>query len=558
MRRVQLSFFLALSNLALALAPLALTGAASFIVLSSELKRAADRSFAEAAALFGTQVSSFLTTPTRLISVAARSAALSAGDQGASVRDLILGGLRDGYPAFTRVELYSRDALLVYRYPADPARLGDSVSGRDFYRKALALGEAWSSVFIDAATGSPTVAVASKGPAGVLAGFVDLAALQPFVEGLALGGGTYAAVLDADGIYIAHPDRDKVHRRESARLNEAIASAKVGSITIAEVHEDGRSMLCATVRDAASGWIVALFRDRRELYAPMRVLLAVWLVVLTVAAVSAALFAAALARRVSRPFQELAVYAAQLGEGRYPERLPEARFHEVSGVIDALSRGAAKIAEREAELRKAIAEREALAREIQHRVKNNLAVLIGLLSLAEEDATGEGLELLADLRGRVFAMSAVHELSYAKGSFSEVDAGEYLAMVIDSAVGRGGRLAASLDCSGIRLPVDQAIPLGLAANELVVNAAKHAYPKDGPGGALRVGLSVAGDELQLVVSDDGIGLPKLESAERRGTGLELVGLLAAQLSGRLELGRSALGGVEASIRFPIGTARRSA
>lgn len=551
MRRYSLSLYLALSNLALALAPLLLTGAAAFFVLSGELQRSADRSFAEAAALFGSQVSSFLTTPSRLVSVAARSVSSASSIDGGRALDLLVGGLRDGYPAFTRLELYGPDARLSYRYPPDPERLGDSVSGREFYRRTLALGETWSSVFLDVETGSPTVAVASKGPAGVLAGFVDLAALQPIVDELAASG-SYAAVLDADGIYIAHPDRGRVLRRESARLNEAVATARVGSISVASVAEDGRPMLCAAVRDAASGWIVALFRDRRELYAPVRLLLAVWGVVLAVAVVASALFAAALARRVARPFQNLASYAARIGEGAYPDRVPEARFHEITGVLDALSASVAKVAEREAQLKKAVAEREALAREIQHRVKNNLAVLIGLLSLAEEDASGAELELLSDLRGRVFAMAAVHELSYAKRSYSEIDAAEYLTMVLDSAIGRGSRLSATLECEGVRLPVDLAIPLGLAANELVVNAAKHAYPTGSPGGALRVSLSAEGEGFRLVVSDDGVGLaPKGSGDGRHGTGLELVSLLASQLRGRLELGRSALGGVEAVISFPL-------
>ncbi len=552
MRRYSLSLYLVLSNMALALLPLLLTGAVAFFVLFGELRRSADRSFAEAAALVGSQVSSFLTTPARLVSVAARGVSTAAAMEDGRALDLLIGGLRDGYPAFTRLELYGPSARLSYRYPPDPERLGDSVSGREFYRRALALGETWSTVFLDVETGNPTVAVASKGAAGVLAGFVDLSALQPIVDGLATGG-SYAAVLDAEGIYIAHPDRGKVLRRESARLNEAVSGARVGSISVATLSEEGRPMLCAAVKDAASGWIVALFRDRRELYAPVRLLLAAWGVVVAISAGAAALFAAALARRVARPFQNLASYAASIGEGAYPGRAPEARFNEISGVLDALSASVVKVAERESQLKKALAEREALAREIQHRVKNNLAVLIGLLSLAEEDASGGELELLSELRGRVFAMSAVHELSYAKRSYSEIDAAEYLTMVLDSAIGRGGRLTASLECDGIRLPVDVAIPLGLAANELVVNAAKYAYPPGAPpGSALRVSLSARVGGLRLVVSDDGVGLGSAPSGDgRHGTGLELVTLLASQLRGRLELGRSALGGVEAVIDFPL-------
>lgn len=555
MKPRRLASFIAAGYFALALLPLAATGAVAFVALSAELRRSAERAFAEAAVLVSAQVSNLLTTPSRLVSVAARGVAAASGPGEAWARDLLLGGLKEGYPAFARLELYGGDGRLSHRYPADPDRLGDSATGRDFYRAAAEGGDAWSSVFIDADAGVPMVAVASKGPAGVLAGFVDLSALDPLVSELAGLGGAYAAVLDSTGIYIAHPDRERVSRRESARLIEAVAEARPGRISVSVLREGGREILCAAAKEPKSGWTIALFRDRAEVYAPVRVLLAVWGAVVAAAAAAAALLALAMARNVAKPFRELELYASRLGEGPTPASgtaaAPAPRFSELARVADALADSAAKVAQRESELRDALASRDALAREIQHRVKNNLAVLVGLLNLAREDASEDARGLLEDLRGRIFAMSAVHELSYSNGSLSEIHAGQYLSLVLESAVGRGGRLSSRLDCEDLVLPVDTAVPLGLAANELATNAVKHAYPGDGPAGELRMSLSRSGPNLRLVVSDDGVGLPAApDGGKRRGTGLELVGMLAAQLGGRLELGTSAGGGLEATIAFP--------
>jgi len=547
-RRTRIASVLAINNIALSLLPLGICGALAFAFMYAELKGSSERAFRDAAVLVTAQVSTVLTTPSRLVA----GAAASLGRAGASVdvrsRDLFLGGLKDGYSAFSRLDLFGPGGTVLATYPDDPDRVGDSGTGREFYRRAAAGGLAWSSVFIDAISGAPTVAVASGGPDGVLAGYVDLSTLGSLVSDFGVSGGYMATVIDADGIYIAHPDQERVARRESARLVRAVAEARPDAISTSTETEGGRRLLCAALKDPDSGWTVALFLDEDLLFRPARLFLAAWGLVLLATATAAALFASAVARRGARPFVDMARFAEAMGEGGSLPEMPDAPFEELSGVAEALAAGARKVSQREAELRESLRERDVLTREVHHRVKNNLAVLLGLLSLAERDASPDALTIFADLRRRVFAMSSVHELSYAHASVTELPASEYIATILESAVGEGGPLTSRLDCDDIALPLEIAVPFGLTVNELVVNAVKYAYP-EGSGGEIRVTFRRSGGTLTLSVADDGVGLRPAGPDEQVGTGIELVGLLAEQLGGSFTLA-SPERGVEARVEFP--------
>lgn len=548
MRRMRIASVLAINNIALSLLPLGVSGAFAFAFMYAELKDSSERAFRDAAILVTAQVSTVLTTPSRLVSVAAASLARAGPLVDVRSRDLFLGGLKEGYPAFSRLDLFGPGGTVMATYPDDPDRIGDSGTGREFYRRAAAGGLAWSSVFIDAISGSPTVAVAAGGSEGVLAGYVDLSTLGSLVSEFGVSGGYIATVIDADGIYIAHPDQERVARRQSARLVRAVAEARPDAISTSVETEGGRRLLCAALKDPDSGWTVALFLDESLLFRPARLFLAVWGLVLLATATAAALIASAVARRGAKPFTDMARFAEALGEGSYSAEAPRAPFKEMVDVADALASSARKVSQREDELREALRERDVLTREVHHRVKNNLAVLLGLLSLSERDASPEAVGIFADLRRRVFAMSAVHELSYARASVTELPASEYIATILDSAVGEGGLISSRLECDDIALPLEVAVPFGLSVNELVVNAVKYAYP-DGASGEIRVTLRRSGGTLTLSVADDGVGLRPAGPDDRLGTGFELVGLLAEQLGGSFTLASPARG-VEARVEFP--------
>ena len=199
----------------------------------------------------------------------------------------------------------------------------------------------------------------------------------------------------------------------------------------------------------------------------------------------------------------------------------------------------------EEQITASLREKEALLKEIHHRVKNNLQIVSSLLYLQARNTEHPGaIEVLRDSQNRVRSMALIHEKLYGSPSFASVDMAEYardLALQVFKSYRDGAqstRLRTNLD--NVSLDISQAIPCGLIINELVCNALKHAFPV-GREGEITVQLQRGnGGKMTLVVADSGIGLPEdVDFQKSSSLGLNLVCALVKQLEGRIELDRSA-------------------
>jgi two-component system, sensor histidine kinase PdtaS len=203
----------------------------------------------------------------------------------------------------------------------------------------------------------------------------------------------------------------------------------------------------------------------------------------------------------------------------------------------------------------ALREKDILLGEIHHRVKNNLQIIYSLLNLQSARITDPvALDMLRDSQNRVRSMALIHQTLYGSRDFARVDFALFidtlLPVLADSYGINPGRVSVRVDVEPVRLPINTAVPCGLVVNELIANAFKHAFPGQ-RSGEIRVALTrQAGDEALLSVSDNGIGLPEHIDAEGSGSlGLQLVNLLANQLSGAITISRS--DPTRFSLRFPI-------
>jgi two-component sensor histidine kinase len=186
----------------------------------------------------------------------------------------------------------------------------------------------------------------------------------------------------------------------------------------------------------------------------------------------------------------------------------------------------------DAALRAALAERESLLKELHHRVKNNLHVIMSLLEMqARQDP--RTLSSLSQARDRITAIAAIHELLYQSGSFSVVDLGSYARRLVPHIAALyqdGSAVTLSVVGDGIVVDLTRAVPFGLLLNELVSNAYKHAFPSR--AGVLTVTLGQENGSIFLRVADTGKGLPEDLDRRNPGTlGLPLVHMLAKQLGG---------------------------
>jgi PAS domain S-box-containing protein len=205
------------------------------------------------------------------------------------------------------------------------------------------------------------------------------------------------------------------------------------------------------------------------------------------------------------------------------------------------------------QIRKSLAEKETLLKEVHHRVKNNLQVICSLLNLqAGQIRDTRDLEMFMESQDRVRSMAMVHERLYQSPDLAEIDFGEYarnLATHLVRAYGRSTTpVALSVEARGMSLGVDDAVACGLIINELVSNSLKHAF-REGQGGKIWVTLFPSAGENLLTAGDDGVGLPPSVSLDNADTlGLQLVSTLTEQLDGRIEVRRGP--GTEFKIRFP--------
>ena len=190
------------------------------------------------------------------------------------------------------------------------------------------------------------------------------------------------------------------------------------------------------------------------------------------------------------------------------------------------------------ELVAALNEREVLLKEVHHRVKNNLQVVVSLLRLQASRLRDEtGVDALRESLNRVSAMSTIHELLYRSTTLADIDFAEVLRTLtanLHDAYGLSEDRVVSVVEAAEPVPVsmDAAVPLALIANELISNAFKHAFP-GGATGEVRVGLARQGDTAVLRVADTGPGFTP--PPRRSSLGIMLVDRLVRQISGRLDL-----------------------
>jgi two-component system, sensor histidine kinase PdtaS len=211
-----------------------------------------------------------------------------------------------------------------------------------------------------------------------------------------------------------------------------------------------------------------------------------------------------------------------------------------------LARDATKLRRREAQL----ISKDATIREIHHRVKNNLQTVAALLRLqARRMVVPEARMALRESVRRVTSIALVHEtLSQTMGEEVDFDAvaDQLAAMTVDVAA-TGSRAEVHREGSFGILPGTLATPLALVLSELMQNAVEH-----GAARSIRVGVSRRGQQLDMVVADDGRGLPAGFSLERAdGLGLQIVRtLVVGEMRGTLAIRPAPYGGTEAAVAIP--------
>jgi two-component sensor histidine kinase len=194
----------------------------------------------------------------------------------------------------------------------------------------------------------------------------------------------------------------------------------------------------------------------------------------------------------------------------------------------------------EKQLTKTVGEKEVLLREVHHRVKNNLQIIISLLNLQSRYITDEGtLSAFRESQNRIKAMALVHEKLYQSTDVSKINLDNYIRFLSDNLFQffgmKGKGVTFTTDIHDISLAIDTAIPIGLMINELISNSLKYAFP-DGRKGEISIAIYRQDTTLTVMYKDNGIGIPDdFDWRNARSLGLRLVISLVEQLEGTIEL-----------------------
>ena len=255
--------------------------------------------------------------------------------------------------------------------------------------------------------------------------------------------------------------------------------------------------------------------------------------------------AAGLDHVVAAPLRRLGagIDSWRAGEGFDVKRMGKLP-REFRGVALSFKRSTLALSRREAELRRAVQQQQLAMQEIHHRVKNNLQIVASLLNLqAARIRLPEAKAEFQSARDRIRALATVHRHLYAHGELNTINMRIFLTDLcgpLFQAMGETGdnRIKLDIDAPELRMSSDQAVPLSLIVTEAVTNAIKYGFPA-GRSGTISIRLTEIGEEVELDIHDDGIGIPagrvETEAGTRDGVGIQLIRGFARQLGAVLTL-----------------------
>jgi two-component sensor histidine kinase len=233
------------------------------------------------------------------------------------------------------------------------------------------------------------------------------------------------------------------------------------------------------------------------------------------------------------------------------EILVQQRTQELRATNQKLEHEINKREKAQEEIRQSLKEKEILLKEVHHRVKNNMQVIISLLKLqAEHIKNPELLQIFKSSQNRIMAMALVHEKLYISKNFAEINMHDYFHSLARYLIIQysSHHIHCEIETNDTFLNANIAIPVGLIFNEIISNSLKHAFTETKKGN-IKVFLHKNSDLYLLMISDDGIGFSTKESSKKIHLGLELTNSLVAQLEGSLKLIEN--NGTVYEIYFPV-------
>jgi two-component sensor histidine kinase len=388
---------------------------------------------------------------------------------------------------------------------------------------------------------------------GAMVALIPLTSLQPDLSDPSLPAGSQAALTDTDGRLLAATDVNAFTLAGGAPLAGWVPRARTNASTTFEATDaEGRHRVYTGAALAGHDVYALLSAPAPGLlsWARLNPISALFMPLLTwLFAFTAVMWVSE--RVVIRWLNYLERVAFIYSRGRFSVHPVQAMKAptEIRGLARTLDELAGSIVIRDAALKASLAEKDALMREIHHRVKNNLQIISSLLSMQQRTLTDPASRAaLGDTRQRISALALIYRTLYQSHDLRHADARifltELVAQLVASETDREHVVTSSVEADSLVVDPDKLAPLALWLVEAVTNAQKHAFV--GRGGDLKVRFSVQGETSVLEIQDDG---PGVSETFRPGVGRTLMGAFARQLRGSVEFVPAAGGGMIARMTF---------
>jgi len=194
-----------------------------------------------------------------------------------------------------------------------------------------------------------------------------------------------------------------------------------------------------------------------------------------------------------------------------------------------------------------------LVRELNHRVKNNLQLMLSMISLHRSQDHSDPEAILTATEHRIRTLAMIHEQIYQSDRPTEVDLPRYLSDMVGATLSTAVESIMLITCVSIemlRVPLEKAIPVGLIVNEIILNSLKYAFPGiENP--AVSIDCHRNEDSFTIFVGDNGVGMPSTDGLQSVGFGTLVINALTAQLQGRCTWEDIDGGGTAFRLTFPI-------
>jgi two-component sensor histidine kinase len=458
--------------------------------------------------------------------------------------------LRGGAPSLALFD--ARGDLVCYSGANTPLRRANAGLSAWFREAAAGAAPALGTL----SPGGPAVVAVAAPPSGVLAALLPAGWFanvgRPDIDA------SEAAIwlFDAKGNFIAS---NGLAAEALPDVNTLVALRRTTDATLLAPSASGAPYAYASTQ-LPNGWqVIGAYRSAREhrkalhvLYMRLADLAALLLLGLAVTVLGADIAFGEPLRRLRN-----ALLDWQAG-AEFDDRSLASAPTELVELAHSFKRATASLRDQKTELDRAQTRQELLMLEIHHRVKNNLQIVASLLNLqASRIRVPEARAEFQSARDRVRALATLHRHLYSEGEIHTINMPSFLAELcgqLFQAMGEtpGERIKLNIEAEELRLSTDQAVPLALIVTEAVTNAIKYGFPR-GRAGTVSIQLAQHEAALDLVIADDGIGIPpgrsETESGTRDGLGLQLIRGFSRQLGATLEVTEQP--GTRYSVHMPL-------